>query len=89
MACEIATVMSPVGVNSEIIQHGENGMLASTEEEWLEVLSTLIEDAELRQRLGKVGRQTVLEKYSVRSQRDRYVNAFSELLKPDGDPLSV
>ncbi len=29
MALEIPTVMSPVGVNEEIIAHGENGLLAA------------------------------------------------------------
>ncbi len=89
MALEIPTIMSSRGVNKEIIDHGENGFLAETVDEWVDVMSQLIEDAELRQRMGKAGRQTVVERYSTESQKDRYLNAFNELLKPDGDPLSV
>lgn len=80
MALEMPTIMSPVGVNSEIITDGVNGFLASTEDEWVEKLSALIGSAELRNRIGKAARQTVVEKYSVISQRDRYIECFNELL---------
>lgn len=50
MALEIPTIMSPVGVNREIIRHGENGFLASEEGEWVSILTQLIEDKALRKR---------------------------------------
>lgn len=81
MACEVPTIMSPVGVNTEIIQHGKNGFLASTTDEWVTCLSQLIENADLRESIGKAGRQTVLEKYSVLSQQQNYLNAFKEVLE--------
>lgn len=81
MALGIPTIMSPVGVNTEIIQNGENGMLASTTEEWISCLEQLIENAELRKKIGKQARKTVVEKYSVLSQRDNYVKYFNEVLK--------
>lgn len=80
MALGIPTVMSPVGVNKDIIQHGENGFLASTPEEWEDCLTQLIQSPELRQRLGEAGRQTVQQHYSVDSLRDRYVQLFNSLL---------
>ena len=80
MACEVPTIMSPVGVNTEIIEHSKNGFLASTTNEWIACLSQLIEDAALRECIGKAGRQTVLEKYSVLSQQQNYLNAFKEVL---------
>ncbi|HBF87392.1 MAG TPA: glycosyl transferase family 1 [Bacteroidales bacterium] len=80
MSLEIPTVMSPVGVNSEIIQDGKNGFLANTEEEWIQKLSLLIESKELRDKLGKSGRNTVIEKYSVISQREKYLEYFNNLL---------
>jgi glycosyltransferase involved in cell wall biosynthesis len=72
MALEIPTLMSPVGVNSEILQDGENGFLPRTDEQWFERLSALIEDAALRQRLGEAGRATVERHFSRRAWRDRY-----------------
>ena len=80
MACEVPTIMSPVGVNTDIIEPGKNGFLASTTDEWIACLSELIEDAVLRESIGKAGRQTVLEKYSVISQQNKYLQAFAELL---------
>jgi len=58
MSIGIPSVMSPVGVNTQIIRHGENGFLAGTEAEWFEILSLLIESPELRKQIGSSGRQT-------------------------------
>lgn len=81
MALEIPTIMSPVGVNSEIINDGENGFLASTEEDWINKLSLLIEDEDLRVKLGKAGQKTVEDNYSVNSFKDKYVQYFLNLLE--------
>ncbi len=53
MSIEIPTIMSPVGVNIEIIKDGENGFLAATEEEWINKLSELIESKTLLVKIGK------------------------------------
>lgn len=76
MALEIPTIMSPVGVNSTIIQDGQNGFLASSENEWIEKLTLLIESKELREKMGKAGRKTVVEKYSVEALKDTYLQLF-------------
>jgi glycosyltransferase involved in cell wall biosynthesis len=79
MACEVATVMSNVGVNSEIIESGINGYLATSEIEWFDILSLLIEDKKLREELGKKGRESVLKHYSVEANKDKYLRLFSEV----------
>lgn len=81
MACGVATIMSPVGVNTEIIQHGHNGFLASTEEEWIHCLSLLIENKELRKTLGDHGRNTVVQHYSVEANKQKYLAVFNSLIK--------
>lgn len=80
MALSIATVMSPVGVNKDIIQDGINGFLAANEEEWFAKLSLLIEDALLRQRLGEAGRTTIETSYSVNAWKDKYLEIFRQLV---------
>jgi glycosyltransferase involved in cell wall biosynthesis len=81
MACGVATVMSPVGVNKEIIEHGVNGLLASTTQEWVECLSQLIEDSNLRQQLGEAGRQTVVKTYSVNANKHYYLEVLNSVIK--------
>ncbi len=80
MGLGIATVMSPVGANNEIIQNGVNGYLPNTEEDWFNVLSNLIDDKNLRQRIGAAGRQTVVEKYSTEAWEKTYLNYFTNIL---------
>lgn len=81
MALEIPTLMSPVGVNAEIIQDGENGFLATEIDEWIDKISLLVESAELRKQMGQKARQTVLDKYSVHALKDTYLKLFNSLLK--------
>lgn len=80
MAIGIPAVLSPVGVNTEIIQDGENGFLARNDDEWIEKLSQLIESADLRKKIGAAGRQTVEERYSFNAWKDNYVGYFEELI---------
>jgi glycosyltransferase involved in cell wall biosynthesis len=80
MALEVPTIMSAVGVNTEIIVDGKNGFLAKTEEEWISKISQLIDSFELRKTLGTNARKTVEEFYSHESQKNNYLNAFNELL---------
>ena len=65
MACGLPVVASPVGVNCEIVEHGVNGFLATTEAEWRQALTILLSDPELRRRMGSAGRHKVMERYSL------------------------
>ena len=84
MGVGIPAVCSPVGMNAELIQDGENGFLASTEEEWVEKLSLLIKSTELRGRLGSAGRKTVEAWYSAEVQAPRVYEIFSSLVSAAG-----
>ena len=66
MAVGRPVVVSPVGVNADIVRHGENGLLASTEEQWVQALQALAASPPLRQRLGLAGRSTVEERFSAK-----------------------
>ncbi|MGB0840552.1 MAG: glycosyltransferase family 4 protein [Chitinophagales bacterium] len=77
MALGIPPVVSPVGVNKDIVQDNLNGFHATTPEEWIDKLSRLIESVDLRKKIGASGRKTVVEHYSVLSQQDRYLALFT------------
>ena len=89
MALGIPTVCSPVGVNSDIIQDGQNGFLAATEDEWVDKLSRLIRSYELRQRLGQAGRATVEHQYSAITQTPRVYEIFKSVLRDANVPVET
>jgi glycosyltransferase involved in cell wall biosynthesis len=74
MSGGIPCVASPVGVNKTIIRNGENGFLASSEEEWIEALRILLSDSQLRKKMGQTGRNDALKYY------DRTI-CFNKLLE--------
>jgi len=76
MGLAIPTIMSPVGMNKDIIQDGENGFLATTHDEWVNKLNMLIESSELRNTLGAVGRETVVNRYSMEANKEKYLKLF-------------
>lgn len=80
MALGKPAVMSPVGVNTEIIDHGRNGFLAQSPEEWEEILSNLIGNPALRNKIGEEGRKTVVDRFSFHSQKDRYVQIYHDVI---------
>ena len=67
MACSLPLVASPVGVNRQIVEHGVNGFLAETPEQWEQALRTLLADAGLRQHMGRAGRLKVEQQYCIQA----------------------
>lgn len=65
MALEIPPVVSPVGVNRSIVQHGTNGFVAASTGEWTSALERLLNDESLRQRLGRAARERVEQDYAA------------------------
>lgn len=83
MAAGIPAVMSPVGVNTEIVQDGIDGFLPRTEAEWVARLSRLVEDAALRKRMGAAGRATVVSRYSTLRWRDTVLGVLRSVARSE------
>lgn len=68
---------------AEIIRHGENGWLVeqNNPQQLIESLSILLEDAELRNRLGQEGRKTIVEGLTLAHQAERLNRVYRECLK--------
>ena len=64
-ALKVPLVSAGVGLAASVIHHGENGLLANSTEDWRDALTTLIADANLRQKLGIAGHDTVAAQYTV------------------------
>jgi len=84
MACGLPVVASPVGVNADIVEHGVNGFLATTEQEWRDALTTLLRDPALRQRMGAAGRRKVEAEYSLAVWGPRVAALFRDVAKARG-----
>jgi glycosyltransferase involved in cell wall biosynthesis len=82
MGLGLPTVCSPIGVNSTIVRDGDNGLLAVTEDEWLEKLTRLLRCPELRERLGRAGRATVEARYSAAVQAPRVFRVIDGVARP-------
>jgi len=76
MALGIPTVATPLGSNPEVIEHGVTGFLADSDEEWVEYLSRLITDHELRRRMSRAAATVAKEKYSLAGNTDKIIEAF-------------
>lgn len=79
MGLGIPAVCTRIGAVLEFIQDNVNGLLANTEEEWIQKLSLLIENPELRQRIGLAGRKTVEERYSVKVNAPTYLQILRKV----------
>ena len=76
MACGLPVVASPVGVNSEIVEHGKNGFLASCIEDWVSFLTKLRNDKILRTSMGNYGRKEVENNYCLQVTAPRLIELF-------------
>jgi glycosyltransferase involved in cell wall biosynthesis len=77
MALGMPAVVSPIGMNTEVVQNGYNGFVCRSSDEWYEALRQLLVDAPLRVRLGLAARRTVEERYSVQANSLNFINLFS------------
>jgi glycosyltransferase involved in cell wall biosynthesis len=82
MAVGLPIVASPIGINEEIIVHGQNGYLATSTDEWTDYLETLIQNSALGTDMGKIGRKIVEDKYSLQANLPILVNTLKETVTP-------
>lgn len=89
MACGVPVIASPVGVNRDIVEHGVNGFLASTEEEWRDALAALMADPDLRLRMGRAGRAKIETSYSLQALAPRLLRIFENLTDLPPGPVGM
>jgi glycosyltransferase involved in cell wall biosynthesis len=81
MAVGIPTVVSPVGMATELVENNVNGFWARTPEEWFETLSQLVTDARLRIRFSEAGRKTIESRYSLQAWAPRMTELLQQVLE--------
>ena len=67
MACGIPVIGSPVGANCDVVTP-ECGILADTDDEWLEAFRFIRDNPVAADAMGQAGRIRVVSSYSLESQ---------------------
>jgi glycosyltransferase involved in cell wall biosynthesis len=90
MALGIPVVVSPVGMNREVIDSEVGGLPASTEDEWVSALGRLAASPELRARMGDAARRIVEQRYSLEAVATKMVETVETLCrKSPGQPTGA
>ncbi|SHJ08598.1 Glycosyltransferase involved in cell wall bisynthesis [Hymenobacter daecheongensis DSM 21074] len=77
MALGVPALVSPVGMNSEVVTEGVDGYICATPEQWYNGLEKLLRDHELRTRFGQAARATIEARFSVLANRDNFLALFA------------
>jgi glycosyltransferase involved in cell wall biosynthesis len=77
-AASLPVLANPVGVQAEMVVPGVNGLLAATDDEWVESVKVLASDPDLRLRMGAEARSSVEIGYSVAAWAETFVTAIAD-----------
>lgn len=78
---EIPMVLSDVGPYRDSVVHGHDGFLAKSKADWVEYLGRLIEDAELRKKIGQDAKKSALKGFHIKDQLPKYQELFLKLIE--------
>lgn len=76
MALGIPAIVSPVGVNTDIVDEGINGFVCTSEEEWENKITLLLSDPDLRKQIGAAARKKIENNYSVSATESLFFSVF-------------
>ena len=79
MSIGIPSVATNHGTACNIINQGESGFLVNTKEEWLQAIKNLIEDSDLRYKIGNSARKNIVENYSTKVIEKYYLEILEQL----------
>jgi glycosyltransferase involved in cell wall biosynthesis len=77
MALGIPALVSPVGVNTKIVDDGINGFICKSDEDWERNIEQLILNRERLLKMSEMTRKKIVDKYSVKSNTDNFLSLFS------------
>ena len=80
MASGLPVVTSDVGATSEMIHNGVDGYVAETRDSYLDALRSLLNDPELRQKIGGNARSSVERRFNWQTLVDDYVALYQKLV---------
>jgi glycosyltransferase involved in cell wall biosynthesis len=83
MSAGLPCVVSDVGGNQELIEHGKNGFLYKLNEESMlpEYIKELINDRKLREQMGANNQLKARKTFSVEQMASQYINQYQTMCK--------
>lgn len=78
-SCEVACVGARVGGIVEAIDEGKSGLLFDDKEGLKLALKKLVDDADLRQRYGKYGKNMIEEKFSIKAMSEQTARLYKKV----------
>jgi glycosyltransferase involved in cell wall biosynthesis len=76
MSLGIPALVSPVGVNTRIVDDGINGFICSSNEDWKNAIEKLLSDKALLLEMSKQTRKKITDHYSVKSNSQNFIDLF-------------
>lgn len=77
MSVGMPALVSPVGVNIEIVDEGVSGFICNKDIDWEEAMISFLESPEKVEAMGKAAREKIINNYSVISNRTNFLNLFN------------
>lgn len=77
MSLGIPSLSTDFGTAREIVQHGHDGFLATSKDDWVKYLKLYVNDQDLRARIGENARQKILKNYSINSNKQKYLEILN------------
>jgi glycosyltransferase involved in cell wall biosynthesis len=73
----IPAIVSPVGVNTKIVDHNANGWICNTEVEWEQTLRQILEKQIELSTFSEAARTKIKKHYSVKSNTSNFLHLFA------------
>lgn len=65
MSCGVPVIVSPVGMNKEVLSWGDVGFGVRTFDEWIDSINCILTNSAVSKKMGNCGRETAVKYYSL------------------------
>ena len=76
MALGVPALVSPVGMNTEVVESGGNGYVCDTPAQWHDSLRVLLASESEHIRQGTAARRIIVERYSATANTVNFICLF-------------
>jgi glycosyltransferase involved in cell wall biosynthesis len=82
----IPGVYSAISPYADLVQPYENGLLATTPQDWMQAITCLVEDAQLREHVGKSAQAMVQRQWTLRDHAHEWLDAYRKIAERGASP---